>query len=199
MPKSILYCCLLVLSLSLSAYSQEYLRTDEFCFVAGPVSFRSDYGERNDNATNFGNTGFGIGFKYYMHFAQLNYGVYNDQSYFKQHLKYGAELSYNKSTLQNYGRWVDANHNSLEAQQLKAMKGSTEVIDLGINAQYYPFEISDFGASFGSNIAPYIEFGVHLCEYFPKASSSLGPINTLDVTPAKYLGKIEPKKELHCR
>ncbi len=37
--------------------------------IVGPVQFRSDYGQRADEGTNFGNTGFGIGIVHYINFS----------------------------------------------------------------------------------------------------------------------------------
>jgi hypothetical protein len=41
----------------------------EIGVIAGPLEFRSDYGTRVNEKTNFGNSGFGVGIVHYINFA----------------------------------------------------------------------------------------------------------------------------------
>ncbi len=158
----------------------------EVGIIAGPVSFRSDYGERNDSRTNFGNTGYGIGLKYYLNFSTVGYGTFNSKSYFDLHFKPVAEISYSKTNLKHYGSLADKPANgSLELEQLQAMRGSSQVIDIGTNIEYFPFDLSEFG-SIDENFAPFITAGIHYSFYSPKAYSLLGDNNTPQATSNKY-------------
>lgn len=41
----------------------------EIGVIAGPVQFRSDFGQRFNEENNFGNTGYGIGIIHYINFS----------------------------------------------------------------------------------------------------------------------------------
>ena len=90
----------------------------EIGVIAGPVAFQSDYGERYDFSTNSGNTGYGIGLIHYLNFSyKAECNCYTPETYFNDHFKLRSELSYNKTQLQHFGRWVDPNKTTLTAQQ----------------------------------------------------------------------------------
>ena len=75
----------------------------EVGIIFGPVTFQSDFGERNNFDTNIGNTGFGIGVVHFINFSSNS----NTESFFNEHFKVRSELSFSKTTLKNYGEWVD--------------------------------------------------------------------------------------------
>lgn len=157
--------------------------------IAGPVAFQSDYGVRGDAKTNLGNTGFGIGLIHYMNFAyRAECNCYAKETYFNDHFKVRSELSYNKTNLQHYGRWVDKSKTSVMAEQLRGMKGSTAVTNIGMQLEYFPFSIRQFSATPGS-WGPFVSLGAQFSYYNPEAYSTLGPgLGELQtVTPVKYL------------
>ncbi|WP_353088485.1 glutamate dehydrogenase [Flavobacterium sp.] len=167
----------------------QYGFSHEIGGIFGPVAFQSDYGERNDFSTNAGNTGFGIGLIHYLNFSyRAECNCYTPETYFNDHFKLRSELSYNKTNLQHFGQWVDARRNSLTAQQLRAMRGSTAVTNIGMQLEFYPFSIRDFTATTGS-WAPFLGFGAQFSFFKPTAYSELGPgLGDLPtVTPIKYL------------
>jgi hypothetical protein len=55
------------------------------------------------------------------------------RTYFNEHFKLRSELSFNKTELQHFGKYVDPKKTSLDAQQLRAMSGSTSVANFGCN------------------------------------------------------------------
>lgn len=152
----------------------------EIGVIAGPVQFRSDYGQRDDAQTNFNNMGFGIGIVDYLNFS------YNDNRnvYFKEHFKVRNELSYSKTDLQNFGYWTEKN--TLGSQQLAAMRGSTQLINLGTQLEFYPIHIHDFENTIGS-FAPYIGLGFQISYYTATATSTMGQMGNTAVTFPKYL------------
>lgn len=154
--------------------------------IAGPVAFQSDYGERHDLSTNAGNAGFGIGIIHYLNFsytAECN--CYTPETYFNDHFKLRSELSYNKTSLDHFGQWVEGSP-SLGKEQLKAMVGTTTVTNIGMQLEYFPWSIRDFTSTIES-WGPFISLGGQYSFYNAKASSSMGPLGTPLTTFPKYL------------
>ncbi|WP_396193394.1 THC0290_0291 family protein, partial [Flavobacterium sp.] len=145
----------------------------EIGVIAGPVAFQSDYGERYDFSTNSGNTGYGIGLIHYLNFSyKAECNCYTPETYFNDHFKLRSELSYNKTQLQHFGKWVDPDRTSLTADQLRAMKGSTAVTNIGMQLEFFPYSIRDFTATIGS-WAPFISLGGQFSFYKPTSMSEL--------------------------
>jgi hypothetical protein len=155
--------------------------------IAGPVAFQSDYGERHDLTTNSGNTGIGIGIIHYLNFSyKADCNCYTPETYFNDHFKLRTELSYNKTNLKQLGEWVAPDKTSLGSDQLRAMRGSTAVTNIGMQLEYFPFSIRDFTATSGS-FGPFISLGGQFSFYNAKASSTMGPLGTPLTTFPKYL------------
>ena len=115
--------------------------------VAGSVQFKSDYGVRENSSTNFGNTGFGIGIVHYINFSyKRNYNFRRPNTYFEEHFKFRNEISWNKTKLEHFGRWVAPSKTSEAAKRLRAHKGFAKNLDLGTELEFFPLEIHDFEA-----------------------------------------------------
>lgn len=165
----------LVLAMQFS-YSQLAF-SHEIGVIAGPIAFQSDFGERYDYDTNSGNLGFGIGIVYYMNFDYLtNYYYYSANNYFTDHFKIRGEISWNKTSLNHYGRWVDPDRNSLNAEKLRTHSGEAQNWDIGAQLEYYPISIKAFSQGVYS-FAPFVSFGVHYVFFNPSASTSFGDQN----------------------
>ena len=155
--------------------------------ILGPVAFQSDYGERHDFSTNAGNTGYGIGLIHYLNFSyRAECNCYTPETYFNDHFKLRSELSYNKTEFQHFGKWVDKSRTGLMADQLRAMRGSTAVTNIGMQLEFFPLSIREFTATKGS-LAPFISLGGQFSFYDPESWSELGPESLLTL-PVKYLG-----------
>ena len=179
-----------IFSLFFLTYSHTLLAqfglSHEIGAIAGPVAFQSDYGERHDFSTNSGNTGYGIGIIHYLNFSyEAECSCFTRETYFNDHFKLRSELSYNKTELKHFGEWVDPNRTSVTAKQLRGMRGSTAVTNIGMQLEFFPWSIRDFTASDGG-LAPFISLGGQFSFYDPKASSTLGPLNSPTTTPVKY-------------
>jgi hypothetical protein len=185
MPKKFIITSLLFFVFTINVTAQ-FGFSHEIGVIAGPVAFQSDYGERHDFSTNIGNTGYGIGLIHYLNFSyRAECNCYTPQTYFNDHFKLRSELSYSKTSLKHFGQWVDASHTSLGANQLRAMKGSTAVTNIGMQLEFYPLSIRDFTSTVGS-FAPFFSLGGQFSFYDPQASSDLGPLNSPISTPIKY-------------
>lgn len=162
----------------ISANAQFSNTYSEVGIMTGPVFFKSDYGQRGDFENFIKQDGFSIGGFYYL----SSYENYNNLFLY---LKLKLELSYSKSELQHYGKWVDPNRHSVVANQLRAMYGSTQVSSAGFQIEFYPFKTDDYYR--GHYLSPFIGFGPQICYYTSKASSTLGPLGTPSTTPEKYM------------
>ncbi len=163
----------------------------EVGIITGPVVFYSDFGQRYDFETNSGNVGFGVGLVHYINFSyRADCNCYTRDTYFNDHFKLRNEIDYHKTNFEHFGKWVDPDRTSLFADQLRAMKGSSTVFDIGSQLEYFPLSIRDFAAG-GFKIAPFISFGVHWVSYDPKVYSDLGPLNTPISTPDKYFDSFQ--------
>lgn len=160
-----------------SSFAQFNRTYQEIGIMAGPVLFQSDYGERGDFDNLIKNNGVTVGVFYYLSFIENYPNI-------RENLKLRLEASYMKSELQHYGKYVAPNKTSLFAEQLRAMRGSTQTASIGFQVEYYPFKTDDYTRS---DFSPYVSAGSQVNSYNSKAWSTLGPLGTPLTTPIKYM------------
>lgn len=158
----------------------------EIGLIGGPVVLLSDYGVRSDFDSNMENSGIGIGLVHYLKFTYSS----GRMTKFEDHFMIRNEFLYHKVDLQHYGKWVAPHKTSKMAEQLRAMKGSATTVEIGSQLEYYFLSVRKFNGG-DHRIAPYVGFGVRLVLFSPTVSSSLGPLNTEDSTPAKYFNAFQ--------
>lgn len=144
----------------------------EIGIVGGPLQLRSDFGVRESDKTNFGNSGFGIGIVHYMNFSykpRLNY--FRSNTYFDEHFKIRNELSWNKTNLEHLGQWVNPSKTSEDAKRLRGHKGVANNIDIGTELEFFPFDIHAFEV-LQYKFAPFVSLGVHYTFFTPKVSTT---------------------------
>ncbi len=150
--------CLFVLTQSM--HSQLGF-SPEIGIIAGPVQFRSDFGSREDSDTNLGNSGFGVGIFSYLNFSyDRGFNYRNRDTYFKDHFKVRSEISWNKTKLEHFGRWVDPSKTTENSKRLRGHKGEAKNIDLGLQMEFYPLSIRGF-ESFNPVLTPFVSLGLH--------------------------------------
>lgn len=169
----------LLISLPFNSFAQLGI-THEIGLVAGRVEFRSDYGQRGDSETNLKNTGIQIGVVDYWNFSYVDFV----NNYFKEHFKVRNELTYIQADLQHYGKWTEKN--TLASTQLKAMRGSTKLVNLGLQLEYNFIDIHRYERTPGGFL-PYISIGPQIGYYTATASSELGELGNPLTTYPKYL------------
>lgn len=146
----------------------------ELGVIAGPVEFRSDYGGRHEEVTNFGNSGIGIGIIHYISFAySADCNCYTTDTYFNDHFKLRSEVSWNRTRLDHHGFWVQADKVSTNADKLRAHSGIAENFDVGMQLEYFPLSIRSFQA-FAYPIAPFVSLGAHYTASSPQSSTTYG-------------------------
>ncbi|HRV55537.1 MAG: glutamate dehydrogenase [Mangrovimonas sp.] len=171
---ALLLCCLLSFYISNAQLGFSH----EIGAIVGPVQFRSDYGERFDESTNFGNTGIGIGLIHYINFSyRADCNCYTTDNYFNDHFKLRSELSYNYTKLEHYGEW--ANSSGPEYDKLRAQHGVAKNFDIGMQLEYFPLSIRSFQA-FSYRFAPFISLGAHWTNSSPEATTDYGSGNVYD-------------------
>lgn len=171
-----LFLCIAFLAGFASVFAQ-FGFAHEIGVIAGPVAFQSDFGVRNNLETNAGNTGIGIGIVHYINFSyKAECNCYSTDTYFNDHFKLRSEISWNKTTLDHFGPWVEESRTSVNADRLRAHSGEANNFDVGMQLEYFPFSIRAFSASVNS-FAPFISLGAHLTSYNPKASTTFGDGN----------------------
>jgi len=149
----------------------------EIGVIAGPVAFQSDFGVRNDFETNSGNTGIGIGIVHYINFAyRADCNCYSTDTFFNDHFKLRNEISWNKTTLNHFGKWVDKSRTSQNADRLRHHSGVAQNFDIGTQIEFFPKSIRSFQA-FGYSFAPFVSLGVHFTAYNPEVETSYGDGN----------------------
>ena len=159
--------------LSQFAYAQLGF-SHEIGAIVGPVQFRSDYGARLSEKTNFGNSGYGIGLVHYINFAyRADCNCYATYTYFNDHFKLRNEISYNKTYLEHLGKWVAAENTTTNADKLRAHTGYAKNLDIGTQLEFFPKSIRDF-QGFAYRWAPFISLGVHYTYASPEVSTTYG-------------------------
>ena len=168
----------------------------ELGIISGPVQFRSDYGIRENEKTNFGNSGIGIGIVHYINFSyRADCNCYSTDTYFNDHFKLRNEISWNRTKLEHFGKWVDPSRTSEEANKLRAHQGVAKNLDIGTQLEFFPLSIRSFQA-YGYRIAPFVSLGVHYTLFTPEVSTTYNNPNSAafgDVTdPSNFYSLWEP-------
>ena len=169
----VLFYILSIGSVKLAKAKSSY--SNEIGIIAGPVSFQSDYGERGDSTPFIGKTGFGIGLIHYVNLSYIGYNNFKPETYFDEHFKLRTEISFTKSQFKHYGSLINNPKKNTSLEQLRAMRGKTDIMNIGLQMEYYLINIHDFENTIGS-LNPYISFGAHYSFFNPKAYSLLGPL-----------------------
>ncbi|MDD7887143.1 glutamate dehydrogenase [Flavivirga sp. 57AJ16] len=173
---SVFACCLFVIFQTASA---QLGFSHEIGVITGPLQFRSDFGNREDTKTNFGNSGFGIGVVHYLNFSyRADCNCYTTDTYFNDHFKLRNEISWNKTNLEHHGRLVDPSKVSVDSDRLRGHKGVAKNLDIGTQLEFYPLSIRSF-QSFGYKLAPFISLGVHYTSFSPEVSTTYENPNPL--------------------
>lgn len=174
----------LLISVQLS-YSQLGF-SHEIGVIAGPVAYQSDFGIRSDFETNSGNTGIGIGLIHYINFAyRADCNCYTTDNYFNDHFKLRSEISWNQTKLEHFGKWVDSDRTTENAERLRTHSGEAQNWDIGMQLEYFPRSIRAFSAGVYS-FAPFVSLGAHYVSYNPSVYT-----NYVNLSNPNAIGNID--------
>lgn len=152
----------------------------EIGVFTGAVAFQSDFGVRKDFETNAGNTGVALGIVHYINFAyRADCNCYTTDTYFNDHFKVRSEISWNKTSLEHFGKWVDDSRTSENAERLRRHSGEAQNWDIGMQLEYFPKSIRAFSAGVYS-FAPFGAIGAHYVSFNPSVATSYGEPGGID-------------------
>ena len=173
MKTNTFYLTLLSLCLNIHNYNaQEFIQ--ELGISAGPVSFRGDYGEKQDGETNLANTGIGVSLTHFLNFA---YGR-RSNSYFGKHFKVRSQLTYQNASLEHKGSYIETNSDG--AAKLNAMTGKVSSFEATTGLQWFYKRIRSYERS-TNTFSPYAGVGAGAVFSSPSHESSLpGGIDSPD-------------------
>ena len=167
----------------------------EIGVIAGPIAYQSDFGVRYDFETNSGNSGIGIGIVHYINFAyRADCNFYTTDKYFNDHFKVRSEISWNKTTLEHFGEYIDSNSDN--SDRLKGHSGEAQNFDIGMQLEYFPRSIRAFSAGVYS-FAPFVSLGAHYVSYRPSVYTDyVNPLSPGDAgnieIPSNFYSLWEP-------
>ena len=154
----------------------------------GPITMQSDYGESHHLPSSTA-TSFGVSAAHYLSFYGSNYNWRNGASFFSDHFKLKTDISYYSSTnLEHKGKYIEDNPASEFDDKLRAMHGSTKLLNIGTQFEFYFKNLEDYGLLFNDNdkFAPYISAGVQYSSFTPEFSTDYGNgdyINNPEILP----------------
>lgn len=156
--------------------------TNDIGFFTGNTTILSDYGAKGDFESLFSGAGVSFSVVHYMHFFNTSNRWNSSGSGAFNNLMVKTEATFFSTQLEHTGKWVDPSKTSLIANQLRAMKGSVSIINIGLQLEYYMRDLESFITPYSDmNLNPYITFGVNYALY----SNTLEYDETLGL-PTKY-------------
>lgn len=160
--------------------------THDVGFFAGTATIQTDYGQRNNFLSSFGNNAMSLSLVHYLHFFNLD-TRWNSDGDIANHMMLKTEFNIvTKADFQHHGIYTEGN-NPL-AIQLRAMTGTISMINFGVQAEFYFKDLSEFMFPYSEmKWNPYLNFGLKYSSYKNTLSSELGDWRTdITVLPPKY-------------
>ena len=173
MRKQIVLVITVKLLLQFSTIQAQHL-THDVGFHIDYLAIQTDYGARNDFSSSYGNRGISLSFSHTVHFFN-NDLRWNFDHPIWSHLAIRNELSIiTKVNLKHYGRYLDGN-NSVVVNQLRSMTGSTRMLSMGFQLEYYFRCLRDFMYPYPDwKLNPYFLAGLRYNAFKTDLNSSLG-------------------------
>ncbi|MDP3353091.1 MAG: glutamate dehydrogenase [Flavobacteriaceae bacterium] len=175
MKNYIKYLIFLLFFINLNSSAQTGYSHEVGVYIGAP-SFQTDYGQRNHFMSNVGgNIGNSFGIIHYLQFSDYKYEWYGRGTFFSEHFKIRTEVSFAKSDLKHYGKWVEDDPKRDLDDYLRAMHGTTSMINVGSQLEFYYRDLVDYGLRYYNwNYSPYVGLGVQANFYKPTIISDLG-------------------------
>jgi opacity protein-like surface antigen len=147
--------------------------THDIGFHLDMLAIQTDYGARNDFSSSYGNRALSISLSHTVHFFNNDLRWNYDHPIWS-HLAIRNELSIvTKVRLKHHGRYVDGS--SIVADQLRAMTGSTQMLSMGFQLEYYSRCLKDFLYPWSDwKWNPYVLAGLRYNRFKTDLNSSLG-------------------------
>ena len=175
---------LFFLVIALSANAQHL--THDIGVFAGTATIQTDYGQRGDFLSSYGNSSLSFSLVHYLHFFNLDTRWNSEEDLFN-HLMIKSELNFMaKEFFQHHGAYVEGN--STSAILLKNMIGSISMVSFGFQAEYYFKDLREFMFPYSEmDWNSYLSMGFKYSFYKNTLTSNLGDWRTdITVLPTKY-------------
>ena len=150
----------------------QHLTHDVGVFI-GTATIQTDYGQRDNFLSSYGNSALSFSLVHYLHFFNVD-TRWNSEDDLANHVMIKSELNLmTKADFQHHGQYTIGN-NTL-AQQLRAMTGSISMTSIGIQGEYYFKDLREFMFPY-SDIKwnPYFSAGLKYSLYTNTLNSTLG-------------------------
>ena len=123
-----------------SINAQHY--THDVGLFVGVGSIQTDYGQRDNYLSSYGNTPISISLTHYLHFfnRELSWKARNSRRFFSYTMIKSELNIMTEESFEHHGKY--ANNNSL----LKAMKGSISMITAGVSLEFYLKDLKEFSS-----------------------------------------------------
>ena len=168
----------------LEVKAQHY--THDIGAFVGTTSLQTDYGQRGDFASTWKNNGMSFSVAHYLSFYNRTLR-WDPNNVMHNHLMIKTELHYISNTeLKHYGYW--ANKQSAGGEQLRAMKGTVRMLNVGVNIEFYLNSLEEFVYPYSDiSFNPFFTFGLKYSFYTNGLKSDLGDWRKdINVLPLKY-------------
>jgi hypothetical protein len=172
---------LFFLVITLSANAQHL--THDVGFFAGTATVQTDYGQRRNFLSNYGNSAMSFSLVHYFN-LDTRWNAGDDVA---NHLMLKTEFNImTKANFQHYGAYTSGNSNL--AIQLRAMKGTISMLNFGVQAEYYFKDLREFMFPYSEmKWNPYVSLGFKYSTYKNTLTSDLGDWKTdITILPKKY-------------
>lgn len=154
-----------------TANSQHF--THDIGFHAGTATIQADYGVRDNFLSSYGNSAISLSFTHTLHFFNRD-PKWNADHKLWSYLAVRSELNIvTNANFQHYGPFVQGTSDL--AAQLRAMTGTTSIVSLGFQLEYYIKCLKDFTYPW-SDIKwnPYILAGLQYSSFNNTLNSTSG-------------------------
>lgn len=175
---------LFFLVIALSANAQHL--THDVGFFAGTATVQTDYGQRGNFLSSYGNSAMSFSLTHYLHFFNID-TRWNAEDDIANHLMVKSEFNImTKGDFQHHGIYTQGN--STSAIQLRAMKGTISMLNYGVQAEYYFKDLREFMFPYSEmKWNPYVSIGLKFSYYKNTLTSDLGDWRTdISILPSKY-------------
>ena len=169
---------LFIVVISLSLKAQETIH--EVGVFLGTGAIQTDYGQRQDFLSSYGNNVLSLSFTHYMQFYSQELRS-SDSYHWKKHFMLKSEVNiFTRAEFEHYGKYIEGT--SIAAQKMRAMKGSASVMSVGLSTEYYLRSLYN-----DVKWNPFVTLGFKYSWFNNDLSSDLGDWRTdITVLPDKY-------------
>lgn len=160
--------------------------THEIGVFAGTATIQTDYGQRNNFLSSYGNSSLSFSVIHYLHFFNKN-TQWNSQEDLLNHFMVKTELNYMaEESFKNYGEYTEGD--SPSAIRLRNMIGTISMVNFGFQLEYYYKELKEFMYPYSEiKWNPYLSLGFKYSSYYNTLKSNLGDWRAdITILPIKY-------------